>query len=200
MIFPITKSRYKVLRKIYENPGINISELVKETRTAPNIIYKHINDLKNSEVIKEVEIGKNRMKKIYPNLKSENGKLVFSLIEAQKREDFFVKYKSLKGPFIQLLQNLPNNVVCILVFGSYARFSAEKESDLDLLFITTNNKTEKIERILEESFVTFGKVSPRVITIDEFTKSKDTDTLLKQIIKEHICVFNACKFVELISE
>jgi uncharacterized protein (UPF0332 family) len=50
------------------------------------------------------------------------------------------------------------------------------------------------------AFVTFGKVSPRVITIDEFTKSKDTDTLLKQIIKEHICVFNACKFVELISE
>jgi predicted nucleotidyltransferase len=200
MIFPITKSRYKVLRKIYENPGINISELVKETRTAPNIIYKHINDLKNSEVIKEVEVGKNRMKKIYPNLKSENGKLVFSLIEAQKREDFFVKYKSLKGPFIQLLQNLPNNVVCILVFGSYARFSAEKESDLDLLFITTNKESERIERILEESFVTFGKVSARVITIDEFTKSKDTDTLLKQIIKEHICVFNACKFVELISE
>ncbi|MDT7858728.1 MAG: nucleotidyltransferase domain-containing protein [Candidatus Aenigmarchaeota archaeon] len=200
MIFPITKSRYKVLRKIYENPGINISELVKETRTAPNIIYKHINDLKNSEVIKEVEIGKNRMKKIYPNLKSENGKLVFSLIEMQKKEEFFVKYKSLKGPFIQLLQNLPNNVVCILVFGSYARFSAEKESDLDLLFITTNNKTEKIERILEESFVTFGKVSARLITIDEFTKSKDTDTMLKQIIKEHICVFNACKFVELISE
>jgi len=200
MIFPITKSRYKVLRKIYENPGINISELVKETRTAPNIIYKHINDLKNSEVIKEVEIGKNRMRKIYPNLKSENGKLVFSLIEAQKREDFFVKYKSLKGPLIQLLQNLPNNVVCILVFGSYARFSAEKESDLDLLFITTNKETERIERILEESFVTFGKVSPRVITIDEFIKNKNTDTLLKQIIKEHICVFNACKFVELISE
>jgi predicted nucleotidyltransferase len=200
MIFPITKSRYKVLRKIYENPGINISELVKETRTAPNIIYKHINDLKNSEVIKEVEIGKNRMKKIYPNFKSENGKLVFSLIEMQKKEEFFVKYKSLKGPFIQLLQNLPNNVVCILVFGIYARFSAEKESDLDLLFITTNKESERIERILEESFVTFGKVSTRVITIDEFTKSKDTDSLLKQIIKEHICVFNAYKFVELISE
>jgi DNA-binding MarR family transcriptional regulator len=200
MIFPITKSRYKVLRKIYENPGINISELVKETRTAPNIIYKHINDLKNSEVIKEVEIGKNRMKKIYPNLKSENGKLVFSLIEAQKREDFFVKYKSLKVPFIQLLQNLPNNVVCILIFGSYAIFSAEKESDLDLLFITTNKEVEKIERILEESFVTFGKVSPRVITIDEFIKNKNTDTLLKQIIKEHICVFNAWGFLELISE
>jgi predicted nucleotidyltransferase len=200
MIFPITKSRYKVLRKIYENPGINISELVKETRTAPNIIYKHINDLKNSEVIKEVEIGKNRMKKIYPNLKRENGKLVFSLIEMQKKEEFFVRYKNLKGPFAQLLQNLPINVVCILVFGSYARFSAEKESDLDLLFITTNKEVERIERILEESFVTFGKVSPRVITIDEFIKNKNTDTLLKQIIKEHICVFNTCKFVELISE
>jgi predicted nucleotidyltransferase len=200
MIFPITKSRYKVLRKIYENPGINISELVRETRAAPNIIHKHINDLKNSEVIKEVEIGKNRMKKIYPNLKSENGRLVFSLIEAQKKEDFFVKYKSLKGPFIQLLQNLPNNVVCILVFGSYARFSAEKESDLDLLFITTNKEIERIERVLEEAFVTFGKVSPRVITIDEFIKNKNTDTLLNQIVKEHVCIFNTWKFLELISE
>jgi predicted nucleotidyltransferase len=118
----------------------------------------------------------------------------------QKKEEFFVRYKNLKGPFAQLFQNLPSNVVCILVFGSYARFSAEKESDLDLLFITTNKEVERIERILEESFVTFGKVSPRVITIDEFIKNKNTDTLLKQIIKEHICVFNACKFVELISE
>jgi predicted nucleotidyltransferase len=122
------------------------------------------------------------------------------LIEAQKREDFFVKYKSLKGPFIQLLQNLPNNVVCILVFGSYVRFSAEKESDLDLLFITTNKEVERTERILEESFVTFGKVSPRVITIDEFIKNKNTDTLLKQIVKEHVCIFNTWKFLELISE
>jgi predicted nucleotidyltransferase len=189
-----------VLKEIYENPGINISELVKRTRTAPNIIYKHINDLKNSEVIKEVEIGKNRMKKIYPNFKSENGKLVFSLIETQKREDFFVKYKNLIGPFAQLLQNLPNNVVCVLVFGSYARSSAEKESDLDLLFITTNKEAERIERILEEAFVTFGKVSARVITIDEFIKNKNTDSLLKQIAREHICIFNVWKFIELISE
>jgi predicted transcriptional regulator len=77
MIFPITKSRYKVLRKIYENPGINISELVRETHTAPNVIYNHINDLKNSEVIKEVEIGKNRMKKIYPTLKAKMGSWFF---------------------------------------------------------------------------------------------------------------------------
>jgi|GEM_PF-1934752 len=199
MIFPITKSKYKVLKEIYENPGINISELVKKARASPKVIYKHINELKNSEVIREVEIGKNLMRKIYPNIKSENGKLIFSLIEAQKREEFFAKYRNLRGPFLQLLQNLPKNVACILVFGSYARFSAEKGSDLDLLFINLDKKTEKIENVLEEAFVTFGGVSPRTITIEEFIKSKDTDALLKQIIREHVCIFNIWKFIELIS-
>jgi predicted nucleotidyltransferase/DNA-binding MarR family transcriptional regulator len=200
MIFPITKSKYRVLKEIYENPGIIISELMRKTRVSPKMLYEHVDNLKNSEVIKEIKIGKNVMKKFYPNLENENGKLVFSLLEAQKREEFFSKYKNLRGPFLQLLQNLPKNVACILVFGSYARFSARNESDLDLLFINFSGRAGRIESVLEEAFVTFGKVSARTITVDQFIKNKNTDSMLKQIVKEHVCIFNIWKFIELISQ
>jgi len=41
MIFPITKSRYRVLKEIYENPGIIISELMRKTRVSPKMLYEH---------------------------------------------------------------------------------------------------------------------------------------------------------------
>jgi predicted nucleotidyltransferase len=201
MIFPVNKSKYKILKEVYENPGIRISELMKKANVSQKILYQHIDELKNSGIVREETIGaKPQIRTIYPELKSENGKLFFSLIEAQKREEFFSKYKNLKGPFLHLLQNLPENVACILVFGSYAKFSATKESDLDLLFINFEKKNGKIERIVEEAFVTFGKVSARTITIEEFLESKNKDSILKQVIKNHVCIFNAQKFVELLSK
>jgi len=201
MIFPISKSKYKILKEVYENPGIGIAELMKKANVSQKILYQHINELKNAKIIREETIGaKPQIRRIYPELKSENGKLIFSLIESQKREEFFSKYKNLRGPFSQLLQNLPNSVACILVFGSYARFSATRESDLDLLIINSGKKERKIESIVEESFVTFGKVSARIITIEKFLKNKNIDSMLKQIIKDHVCIFNAEKFVEILSE
>jgi predicted nucleotidyltransferase len=201
MIFPLNNSKYKILKEVYENPGIKISELMKKANVAQKVLYKHVEELRNSQIIKEERIGaKPQIRAIYPELKTENGRLIFSLIEAQKREEFFSKYKNLKVSFLQLLQNLPKNVACILVFGSYARFSATKESDLDLLFINFDKKSSKIEKIVEEAFVTFGKVSARIISVEEFLKNKDKDSILKQIAKEHVCIFNIQKFIELLSK
>ncbi|MGC8812550.1 MAG: ArsR family transcriptional regulator [Candidatus Aenigmatarchaeota archaeon] len=199
MIFPIMKSKYKILREVYENSGINVSELMRKTKVSQKILYQHLEELKKVNIIKEEVIGaKPQIRAIYPELGSENGKLIFSLIESQKKEEFFSKYKNLKGPFLHLVQNLPKNVACVLIFGSYAKFSATRESDLDLLFITLNRK-DKIEKLIEEAFVTFGKVSARSISVEEFIRRKNVDSLLKQIIKEHVCIFNAQKFIELLS-
>lgn len=200
MIFPITKSRYKVLKEVYENPGIKISELMKKTKVSQKILYQHIEELKSANIIKEEIIGaKPQIRAIYPELKSESGRLTFALLECQRKEEFFYKYKSLKGPFLYLVNNLSKNTVA-LVFGSYAKFSATRDSDLDLLFIISNEEKSKIERLVEEAFVTFGKVSARTISFEEFLRRKNTDSILKQVIKDHVCVFNAQKFVELLSK
>lgn len=198
MIFPITKSRYNALKEIYENQGVKISELMKKIKVAQKILYQHIKDLGEAEIIREETIGRTRA--IFPNLASENGKLIFSLIENEKRAEFFSKYKGLKNPFLHLARNMPKNINSVLVFGSYARFAAEKDSDLDLLFIALDNKRNGIENLIEEAFVTFGKVSARFVTEKDFLKSKKQDSMLRQIIKDHVCVFNSTGFIEILSK
>lgn len=69
---------------------------------------------------------------------------------------------------------------------------------MDILFIVQNKNKRNIERVVEEAFVTFG-VSARVIAIEEFIKRKDVDSLLKQVVKEHVCISNAQRFVEIIA-
>lgn len=199
MIFPISKSKHKALKEIYENEGIKISELMKKTTVAQKILYANLKELGEAEIIREEEIGRTRQ--IFPNIKSENGKLLFSLIENEKKLAFFSKYKNMKGHFMHLTRNMPKNIVSVLIFGSYARFSPAKESDLDLLFIASDNRKQEIEKLVEEAFVTFrGRVSARFISRKEFRTAKKHDTLLMRIIKEHVCAFNSFGFIEIISD
>lgn len=202
MIFPINKSKYKILKEIYNNPGIKVSELCKLTKVSSKVCYTHLTDLKNSEIIKEVTIGeKPQIRVLYPNLEHENGRLMFTLLEIQKKLEFYKKYKELKGCFSHLVANLPKYVLATVVFGSYARFAATKESDLDLLFIVSSKKDlSKLEELVEEAFVTFGKkVSSRILTKKEFLSSKKIDSLIKSIIKEHVCIYNPLEFLRIIS-
>lgn len=199
MIFPANKSKYKILEKIYEKPGIKISELINEANVSSKVCYSHLESLKNSEIIKEELIGKKpQIRMLRPDLKSENGKLIFSLVENQKRLEFFQKYKNLKANFLHLVNNLPKNVLTVLIFGSYSRFGATKQSDLDILFILSDKRNLKdLENLVEDAFVTFGRsVSAKVLTEEEFVEAKKTDSLIKSILGEHVCVYNSMKFLE----
>ncbi|VVB60960.1 Winged helix-turn-helix DNA-binding protein [uncultured archaeon] len=203
MIFPINKSKYRILKEIYAKPGIKISELCKKTKASSNICYFHLKNLRDSEIVKEETIGKKpQIRALHPNIKSENGKAVFSLLENQKRLEFFEKYKSLKGCFFQISNNMPKYVLTVLVFGSYSRFAATKESDLDLLFIVSGMKNlQELENLVEEAFVTFGReVSSRILTEKEFLGGKKEDALIKSLVKEHICAYNSFGFLEILAK
>ena len=63
------------------------------------------------------------LKNFFPNFSSEEGKNVFSLVESEKKQEFFKKNKKLVGRFIQLLKNLDGGIQIILIFGSFATYS-----------------------------------------------------------------------------
>lgn len=203
MIFPINKSKYNVLKEIYANPGIKISELGKNARVSSKVCYSHLRDLKLSEIIKEETYGKKpQIRALYPDIGSENGRLVFSLVENQKRLEFFERYKNLKGCFSQLINNLPDCVLTVLIFGSYSRFAATGESDLDLLFMVSGRRNlPGLETVVEEAFVTFGgSVSSKVLTEREFLNGKRTDALIKSVVREHVCVYDSAGFLEILAK
>ncbi len=102
-----------------------------------------------------------------------------------------------------MVNNLPDCVLAVLIFGSYSRFAATEESDLDLIFIVSNSKRNllKLENAVEEAFVTFGRsVSSKVLTEKDFLNGKRTDALIKSAVKEHVCAYNSYGFLEILAK
>lgn len=198
-----SKSEYKILQLIYENPGIRLNELIKKARVSVATAKKRLEYLLNSAIIIEEKItgGKRTiLKNFYPNFSSEEGKNIFSLIESEKKQEFFTKNKNLIGPFKQLLKNIDSRIKVVLVFGSFADYSNTKDSDLDLLFLASG-KTDvsNLKKEIERSFVTFGsEVSPRIDSLKNFKRNNDKG-VYQTIVKNHIIIKGALDFIKLIS-
>ena len=202
MIFPTSKAEYKIIKEIYESPGINISTLLKKTRTSPQAGYKYIKELLKAEIIKEVKEGKKpTLRRFYSNF-SEVGKSILTLIEESKRQDFLDIYPIFKGAIIQFEKGIMDKVDCALIFGSFARKSETKESDIDMLVLAKKEIKKYMEKLAERTFISIeNKISLRFNKTKDFLKKvKNNDSFAVQIQKEHIVIVNAKKWVEIASE
>ena len=196
-IIPGNRTRLNILKAIYENPGINLTSLIKKVKASPNLVLDYTNKLSYYGIIKEINIGgkkKVHIKSIKPNFESNNGKLIYSLIEVDKKLLFFEKYKKLKHYLLQLNDIINKEVLFIVVYGSYARFAATNDSDLDILIVGTLNK-EKITRI-KEIFISLDiEPSIKIEDFDKFMKNVDKP-LYQNIIKEHVIICGEINFID----
>jgi len=200
-IFP--KSEYQILKVIYENPGIKISELLDRAKVSVGTGQKRLDHLLGLDIIREEKItggSKTLIRRFYPNFKSEEGKSAYILIESEKREKFMNKNKDLVGPFNQLLRNLDENVKILMIFGSFANYSQTEDSDLDILFLTNGEiDTENLKKEIERSFVTFDhEISPRIDTVGNFRKNFDKE-IYQTIVRNHIILGGTSEFIEILA-
>lgn len=192
------KSEYRILKLIYENQGIRLSELIKRAKVSVATAKKRLDALVNYGVVIEKKImgGKKvLLKNFYPNLSSEEGKNIFSLIELGKKQEFFKKNKNLIGPFNQLLRNIDKKIKIILIFGSFAINSQTKNSDLDILFLISGKMNLNIlKKEIERSFITFDyEISPRIDLLNNF-KNKG---IYQTIARNYIIIKGASNYIEL---
>lgn len=196
-IFP--KSEYRILKLIYENPGIRLSELIKTARVSTATAKKRLDHLLDFKIITEEKITGGKkilLKNFYPNLSSEEGKNIFSLIESEKKQEFFKKNKNLINPLKQLLKNIDKKIKIILVFGSFASYSQTKDSDLDILFLIKEKiDKNKLKKEIERSFITFDQeISSRIDTLNNFKRNINKG-IYQTIIKNHIIIKGTLDFV-----
>lgn len=200
-ILPGNKTRLKILQAIYENPGINVTNLIKKTKVSPNFVLKYINKLSAYKIISEDKsMGKKKVhiRNLRANFNNETARMIYAFVEINKKILFLERYRELKSYILQMQDVLEGYGGFILVYGSFARFAASEDSDLDIL-IAGKLEREKINRI-REVFVTFGKeVSLKIDTIKSFIKNKDKP-LYQNILKEHVVVFGVIDFVNIINK
>jgi predicted nucleotidyltransferase len=202
MIFPINSSKYEILKCIYENPGVKISDLLRLTNTSQKIGYGHIRNLLKAGIISETLEGKKPiLRTLRPNF-SEAGKTCFALMEIQKRMDFFGRHPELKGSFLQFDKEIRDSVDTVLLFGSFARGTETNTSDIDIAVLAKTAMKAELEKTSERCFVTSrNRVSMRLLGTKEFIgAARKGDEFIKQIAKDHIVVSNADKWTGILSQ
>src|SRR3989338_2838749 len=196
-LLPVTKKKIDILKHLYENQPTYLRKISAELGIHPYLVKKHIDTLTAKKIVAQQPAGKTILLTI--NTLLDGIEHILYVIEEYKQKS---ENKTLKNIIKNLQQQFGKNdqIISCVVFGSYARGAATKESDVDVLFIvkTKDIETALIKKASQLSTLMDLKFSPIIVTEDEFktvleTKEPTTVTLLKP--SQRIIVFGIEYFV-----
>lgn len=156
---------------------IHASRIAKETNTPQKTTSRILNNLVEKGILKYQRVGKN--KEYYLSLNDPLSKNTLLMVEINKSIKFLIKYPKISLLIKELIDKTP-----VLIFGSYARLAAIKDSDLDILIM---RRSKTIKNILT---ISPYRIRHQYSTFKEFEKllSKN-NALAEEILKNHI-IFN----------
>lgn len=146
-------------------------ELAKELKTSLTRIQSILKELRDINAVDYKETGKNHIYFIKKNLISKS--LILNA-ENHKLIRLLRKHTFLEPLFKDIINKYPYEM--ILLFGSYAKGTEKKDSDIDIYIDTTNQKIKENIHLMNDSInVKIGKFNLN-------------DLLIKEIIKNHIII------------
>ena len=161
-----------------------ISKLAKlPLKTCQNVLAR----LEKERILKSKVEGKNK----YFSLNLDNIQTKSYLLKAEihKTDNFLEKYPQFKT-FLKSF----NTTVPIIIFGSFAKLRAEKDSDLDMLSLS------KEEQKLPFHLLPY-KIHQISLSEDSFKKAlMEKETLIQEIMENHIILNNPSSYVNLVWE
>lgn len=189
----VNKSGMKIILEIFKNPGINLRGLIEQTRLSPNYVSSYVNALVKRKILREEKLEKKRvyLRRFFIS-SSRIARNFFSLVKEEEKEIFYKKYRKLE-PVLEQLAKL-EGVDFAVVYGSYARFSADRSSDLDLLIVGNIKNKARIRETLVSLEI---ETSIKAETLTDF-KKRINDAIHKQIIRDSILIYDSGKFVRMI--
>ncbi|MBI2044565.1 nucleotidyltransferase domain-containing protein [Candidatus Pacearchaeota archaeon] len=165
-------------KKIYGRQIAN--KLKMNQKTVSNIF----NRLEKDGVLKYSTEGKNKY--YFLNMLNPQIKDIIKMLEIARKNKFIEKHAQLKDLFYALERRATGILV---IFGSYAKFTNKKESDLDVFVAGSMEEIEDLENLYK-------------IKINAIKSSKEkinkNDIFVKEVIKNHIIIKGVEEFVEAI--
>ncbi|AJF63139.1 MAG: hypothetical protein QT11_C0001G1015 [archaeon GW2011_AR20] len=179
---------FQILEKFTGNYNREIygRQLINKTNLSQKNIALVLQDLENLSILKSKVMGK--MKFYSLNLSYQSIKDILIMIELIKKTEFLSKY-------IKLASIFKEDSRIVGIFGSYAKETQTKFSDLDVFIVGSKTKNDYEEK---------GKFFDVNVSIKYFKENeflnllKKKNNLIKEIIEDHIVLFNTEKFVNLI--
>ena len=169
------------------NSEFYLRQISKLAKLSLKTCQNTLKELEKSKILKSKTEGKNK----YFSLNSDNIQTKSYLLQAEihRTDTFLESYPQIKT----FLKSLNSNCL-IIVFGSFAKMKADKNSDLDLLIVS--EKEQKLPFHLLPY-----KIHQVNLSETSFAKAvKEQETLMKEIEENHIILNNHSSYINLMWE
>lgn len=168
----------KIVRLMRKNIdlGLTISQISKLLKIGYAPAYNHIGEMEKQEIIKVSKIGNS--KQCMLNLENSKTRSFLQSLDILHKEELYnknLKLKVVESLIYKISEKYPSEVLSIVLFGSYAKETATKQSDIDVLFIINNLKNKNIRETIERECASYQhshniKISPLITNIEELKK------------------------------
>ncbi len=184
---------------------LSIREISIRLKATYSLVYKAVEKLSSDGVLQIAVKGRAKMCSL--NLKSDKARALLAIYSVNDKEEFFRKNKlvaELLSKFVN--QMTSENIYSIVLFGSYAKGSAnDANSDIDLLVLGSSkakldNKVNSEANSLEAQY---GKeLNAVVLDRNMFLKSLRSEgiTVVKEALACHVILSGFERFWELVGE
>lgn len=163
-----------------------IREVQKLLKISPRTSQLILNDLENKGILESKTKGKIKVYTIKRNSLSQR----YIIFSEQYKAIAFLEKKLVIKEIIEKINPFIEGIG--IIFGSYAKDIAKKDSDLDIFIVGKYNK-EKIKKTSK----TYGiELSIKCYPLKTFEKNLANDILLKEILKNHIIFLNVEQFIK----
>jgi predicted nucleotidyltransferase len=188
-----TRTAWKILFVFAEAPGKAVSrkEIQQLTKLGNKVLTKFLLLLEKFSMITSSKIGKAYYYKL--NLSNPFVEQIVGTILLEKKQlnnpDFAVL--NVLREFVYELTNADlGNLEQVILFGSYAKRTFSKDSDIDVAIITQEKSADDellITDIIDRLHKRFRKeIQPHYYTAKEFKALEKKDKLVKEIVKDGI--------------
>ncbi len=163
-----------------------IREVEKLLKISPRTAQLILEDLENKGIIESKVKGKIKSYKLKIN---ELSKRYLTFVEQYKSIAFMEKDLLVKE-VMEKISPFINGVG--VIFGSYAKGTSSKESDLDI-FVAGHYEKEEIKKVSRNLGI---EISIKCYPLKTFEKNVNQDILLKEVLKNHIVFKNTELFIQ----
>jgi predicted nucleotidyltransferase len=158
---------------------LSASEISRRTEIPQQTVSRQLNEIVKLSLLDYTREGKNKL--FYFDLKKQSTRLLLGQIEALKSIRFLQENKAVAP----VIEELLGNCDALVVFGSYASGTFNKESDLDILFLGKCDK-KHVSRIKKKQFL---EINENYSSYSDFYKTIKTGNALAEEIKQNHIIF-----------
>lgn len=187
--------KLKIVRFLSRNLGTTstINKIATSIDEYYSFVHRIMGKLIKEEIVLKAKAGKSYLCSL--NLGNEKTMTLLQLSEIESRDEFYNKNKELKLILEDFVESA-ENVIAIVLFGSYAKGEATKESDIDILIVA--ERKFNVDKPAKEIYAKYGKeINAVVMSPEEFKKQRDK-AIIKEIISNHYVLHGAGNFVKLV--